>query len=164
MASPLQTLSLQIFGIGTGFVTAGAVVALSYSTIPIFVSHPNEVSLQHLRALFSSGSHIFPQLATASSAAFSALAYYAPAGSSLRSQYIVAAAWTIGIAPFTLFIMKPTNMTLKQIGEQGDEGIKKSGGEQRVQELLYRFSRLNVVRGGLLAFGAGLGLYAALSH
>ncbi|KAL8694270.1 MAG: hypothetical protein Q9218_001038 [Villophora microphyllina] len=164
MASPLQTLSLQIFGVSTGFVTAGAIIALSYSTVPIFLSHPNEISLRHLRDLFSSGSHIFPQLATAASTAFATLAYTAPPASSLRTQYIIAAAGTIGIAPFTIFVMKPTNMTLKEIGEQGDEGIKKSGGEQRVQELLRRFGRLNALRGGLLALGAGVGLYAALSQ
>ncbi|KAI4111008.1 MAG: hypothetical protein LQ339_001010 [Xanthoria mediterranea] len=163
MTTPLQTLSLQIFGISTGFVTAGAITALSYSTVPIFLEHPNEVSLRHLRALFSSGSHIFPQLATASSAAFSALAYNAPPSSSLRNQYVLAAVGAIGIAPFTIFVMKPTNMTLKEIGEEGQEGIKKAGGEQRVQELLRRFGRLNAVRGGILALGAAIGLKAALS-
>ncbi|KAL8903569.1 MAG: hypothetical protein Q9207_003844 [Kuettlingeria erythrocarpa] len=163
MATPLQTLSLQIFGISTGFVTAGAITALSYSTVPIFLQHPNEVSLDHLRALFSSGSHIFPQLATAASTAFGILAYNAPAESSLRFQYILAAAGSIGIAPFTFFVMKPTNMTLKEIGEEGKEGIKKSGGEQRVKELLQSFKLMNAVRGGILAFGAAVGLKAALS-
>lgn len=61
--------------------------------------------------------------------------------------------------------MKPTNMTLKEIGEEEEEGkeaIKKSGGEQRVQELLQRFGRLNAIRGGILALGAAVGLKAAL--
>ncbi|KAL8729420.1 MAG: hypothetical protein Q9166_004750 [cf. Caloplaca sp. 2 TL-2023] len=163
MTTSLQTLALQGFAISTGFITAGAIIALSYSTVPIFLSHPNEISLRHLRALFSSGSHIFPQLATATSTAFSILAYNASPGTSLRYQYILAAAGAIGIAPFTIFVMKPTNMTLKELGEQGDEGIKKSGGEQRVQELLRRFGRLNALRGGLLALGAAIGLKAALS-
>ncbi|KAL8886330.1 MAG: hypothetical protein Q9192_006504 [Flavoplaca navasiana] len=163
MTTPLQTFSLQVFGISTGFVTAGGIMALSYSTVPIFLEHPNEVSLRHLRALFSSGSHIFPQLATASASAFAALAYNAPVSSSLRMQYILAAVGAIGIAPFTVLVMKPTNMTLKEIGEQGQEGIKKSGGERRVQELLRRFGRLNAIRGGILALGAAIGLKAALS-
>lgn len=163
MATPLQVVSLQVFGIGTGFFTAGAIIALSYSTVPIFLAHPNEASLNHLRALFSSGSHIFPQLATAVSLAFSVLAYNAPIGSSARSQFLLAAAGTISIAPFTIFVMKPTNMRLKEIGEQGEDGIEKSGGEQKVQELLRRFGRLNAIRGGFLAFGATVGLKAALS-
>ncbi|KAL8698750.1 MAG: hypothetical protein Q9224_001706 [Gallowayella concinna] len=163
MTTPLQTVALQIFGVSTGFITAGGIIALSYSTVPIFLEHPNEISLRHLNALFSSGSHIFPQLATAASTAFSVLAYNTPASSSLRNQYILAAAGTIGIAPFTILVMKPTNMTLKEIGEQGEEGIKKSGGEQRVQELLRRFGRLNAIRGGILAMGAAIGLKAALS-
>ncbi|KAI4247541.1 MAG: hypothetical protein L6R40_001489 [Gallowayella cf. fulva] len=163
MTTPLQTLSLQIFGVSTGFLTAGSIIALSYSTVPIFLQHPNEISLRHLRALFSSGSHIFPQLATAASTAFALLAYNAPPSSSLRNQYILAAAGTVGIAPFTIFVMKPTNMTLTEIGEQGEEGIKNSGGEQRVQELLRRFGRLNAIRGGILALGAAIGLKAALS-
>ncbi|KAI4186203.1 MAG: hypothetical protein L6R41_003620 [Letrouitia leprolyta] len=181
MATSLQTLSLQVFGVGTGFVTAGAIIALSYCTscpikqlafskfnpllvtVPIFLAHPNEVSLSHLRAVFSSGSHIFPQLATAASSAFSILAYNAPIGSSARYQYLLAATGTISIAPFTILVMKPTNMTLKEIGEQGEDGIKRSGGEQKVQKLLRRFGRLNAIRGGLLAFGAAVGLKAALS-
>lgn len=60
--------------------------------------------------------------------------------------------------------MKPTNMTLKEIGEEGDEGIKKSGGQERVQELLRSFGRMNNIRGGILTFGAAMGLIAALSH
>ena len=78
-------------------------------------------------------------------------------------QYILAAVGAFGIAPFTVLVMKPTNMTLKEIGEQGQEGIKKSGGERRVQELLRRFGRLNAIRGGILALGAAIGLKAALS-
>lgn len=58
--------------------------------------------------------------------------------------------------------MKPTSMTLKEMGEQGEEGIKQQGGEQRVQELLRRFGRLNALRGGLLALGAVVGLNAAI--
>ncbi len=81
----------------------------------------------------------------------------------MRNQYILAAVGAIGIAPFTVFVMKPTNMTLKEIGEEGQEGIKKSGGEQRVQELLRQFGRMNAVRGGILALGAAIGLKAALS-
>lgn len=59
--------------------------------------------------------------------------------------------------------MKPTNMTLKEMGEEGQEGIEKSGGEQRVQELLRRFGRLNAIRGTILALGAAIGLKAALN-
>lgn len=162
MATSLQTFSLQAFGISLGFLTAGAITALSYSTVPIFLAHPNEVSLRHLRELFSSGSHIFPQCASASSTAFAILAYNASPGSSLRNQYTLAAAGAISIAPFTIFVMKPTNMTLKEMGEQGEEGIKQRGGEQRVQELLRRFGRLNALRGGLLALGAAVGLNAAI--
>ena len=54
-------------------------------------------------------------------------------------------------------------MTLKEIGEQGDGSIKESGGEERVQEFLQHFGRLNAMRAGLLAVGAAVGLKAALS-
>ncbi|KAL8772196.1 MAG: hypothetical protein Q9209_002631 [Squamulea sp. 1 TL-2023] len=128
-----------------------------------FLEHPNQFSLRPLRALFSSGSHIFRELATASSAALTALAYNATASSALRIEYMLAAVGSIGIAPFTMIVMKPTNMTLKEIGEQGQEGINKSGGEQRVQKLLRRFGRLNAIRGGILAWSAAIGLKAALS-
>ena len=82
--------------------------------------------------------------------------------------YIAGAAGTIGIAPFTLFVMKPTNMTLREIESQeekeGKKGVEKAGGEKRVKELMASFQWMNAVRGAIIAVGAGLGLAGALVH
>ena len=77
-------------------------------------------------------------------------------------QYAVAAAGVIGIAPWTVLVMKRTNMALVNIEKEGEEGVRKAGGEERVKGLMKRFQRLNAVRGLIMAAGAGVGLWAAI--
>ena len=86
----------------------------------------------------------------------------APSKSNTQLQYAAATVGVIGIAPFTFFVMKPTNMTLRGI-EESDEGIRKAGGELRVKELIRSFGRMNAIRGIIMAAGAGTGLWAALT-
>jgi len=163
MTQPISTQQLTaLLSITTSLLTSGAILSFSYSTVPILLSAPPPLSLPHLRALFSSGSHIFPQLATLSSAGFAYLAYHAPAGTNARLQYAVAAAGVIGIAPWTVFVMKGTNMTLVAIEKEGEEGVRKAGGEERVKGLMKRFRWMNAVRGGIMAVGAGVGAWAAI--
>ena len=72
----------------------------------------------------------------------------------------------MGIGPFTLFVMAPTNMTLRKIEseeeKEGKKGIQKAGGEERVKDLMATFQWMNAVRGAIMATGAGLGLAGAL--
>lgn len=77
-------------------------------------------------------------------------------------QYAAAAIGTIGIAPFTFLLMAPTNFTIRGIKET-DEGIKDAGGPERVRALIRKFGRLNAFRGMIMAVGAGMGLWAALT-
>ncbi|KAL9101458.1 MAG: hypothetical protein Q9163_003289 [Psora crenata] len=162
----MQLLSAQIIGISTAFLTAGGIISISYSTVPILRSTPSHLSLPHLDALFSSGSHIFPQLATLAASAFAFLAYNALPGTDARMLYSAGAAGAIGIAPFTTLVMKPTNMTLRDIEteeeREGKKGIEKAGGDQRIKDLMAKFQWMNAVRGTIIAVGAGLGLAGAL--
>ncbi|KAL9129681.1 MAG: hypothetical protein Q9217_001923 [Psora testacea] len=166
MATPTQLLAAKIVGISTAFLTSGGIISLSYSTVPILRSTPSHIALPHLDALFSSGSHIFPQLATLAASAFVFLAYNAPSGSDARMLYLAGAGGAVGIAPFTVLMMKPTNMTLREIEteeeKEGKKGIEKVGGDKRIKELMATFQWMNAVRGTIIAVGAGLGLAGAL--
>lgn len=53
-------------------------------------------------------------------------------------------------------------MTLVEIEKEGEEGVRKAGGEERVNELMNRFRWMNAVRGGIMALGAGVGVWAAI--
>lgn len=162
MDSPNTIFATQLLSISTAFLTSGAIISLSYAAAPILAAASPKLSIPQTRALFSSGSHIFPQLAALASSGFAYLAYVAPSKSITQLQYVAATVGVIGIAPFTFFVMKPTNMTLRGI-EESDEGIRKAGGEERVKELIRTFGRLNAIRGVIMAAGAGMGLWAALS-
>ena len=109
---------------------------------------------------------MFPQLATLAASAFGFLAYHAPPGTDARMLYLAGTVGTIGIAPFTVLVMKNTNMTLREIETQeerlGKKGIENAGGEKKVKDLMATFQYMNYVRGAIIAVGAGLGLAGAL--
>lgn len=88
--------------------------------------------------------------------------YHAPAGANVRLQYAVATAGVIGIAPWTVFVMKGTNMTLVDIEKEGEEWVRKAGGEERVKGLIKRFQWMNAVRGGIMVVAAGIAVWAAM--
>ncbi|KAH7120968.1 hypothetical protein B0J11DRAFT_533031 [Dendryphion nanum] len=128
----------QIVGISTAFLGAGGIATLSLFDVPLLRSQPGERSLPMTRWLFSRGSHIFPQVAFVSSTSFVYLAYNAiPQGdraflAAIRAScqggkasfYLAAAVLTLGIAPFTTFVMIPTNFALIQKNE--DKGGARS--------------------------------------
>jgi hypothetical protein len=143
MASTIT--AAQVLSISVALVSAGGIAALSAFDIPELRSQPASRSLPVTRWLFSRGSHIFPQAAFISSAGFAYLATDAiPSGQLSRilehaakggkvSGYLAAAALTFGIAPFTAFVMIPTNFTLIKKnedlgGSRSEASAKESNG------------------------------------
>lgn len=126
MANPLLK-SLQILSITTSLVASGAIATLSLFDIPELASQPASRSLPLTRWLFSRGSHIFPPAALTSAVGFAVLAYDAAGRSLLPAKllqsggaarwYVAAALLSYGIAPFTQFVMLPTNFALIQKNE-----------------------------------------------
>lgn len=161
--------------------TSGGILALSYYTSPILraiIIQPSQTSedggrsaksmstafaLSELRRLFSSGSHVFPQLATLSSALSFYLAYSLPAH---RAGYILAGVLAIAIAPVTTGIMVPAcNGRLIEL----DERVNKKKEDdfeldpKEVVALLKTFEQLNAVRAFLLGMGGFVDVWMALS-
>jgi hypothetical protein len=148
---------------------AGSILTLSYFSIPIIRSVALDQStargLDHLKGLFSSGSHIYPQGAALAGALYALLAYTAPAGSAVWIGYGVAAAGCLGIAPFTTMIMLPAaNQALLDLYEKRKNkgGVAVEGDTQKVDALLKKFMWLNAVRAGIMAGGAVAGLYTTM--
>jgi hypothetical protein len=122
------TQTIQILSITTSLLASGGIASLSSFSIPLLRSQPASRSLPQLRWLFSRGSHIFPSAALLSSIGFLYLAYTAlplasPSSSSLSALlahatsgkpalYLAASLLSFSIAPFTSFVMVPTNFTL----------------------------------------------------
>ena len=154
-------IAVQTLSIATSLIASGGIMTLSLFDVPIIQSQPASRSLPSIRWLFSRGSHIFPQAAMISSAGFMYLAYAAlpvsrhslirtlSQGNSYSSTvvgYILAAALSASIGPFTAFLMIPTNFQLieknAQMGGarsakpavQGERGLQRSA-EDSVQGL-----------------------------
>ncbi|GAA5918462.1 hypothetical protein JCM6882_005141 [Rhodosporidiobolus microsporus] len=145
---------------------SGAILSLSYSSTPLFLSLTRTASvsssLREVRSLFSSGSHIFPQVASVSAALFSFLAYSLP---EKRKAYGAAAALVASILPFTVLLMLPASnqrlIDLNDLAKKDKDAVEGKRGE--VEGLLKTFGRLNAVRAVLVAAGGVVGLGAALS-
>jgi hypothetical protein len=80
--------------------------------------------------------------------------------------YFLAAALTIGIAPFTVGVMMPVNNRLKAIATEApvevrDEKAQREEDEE-VKGLLEKWNGLNAFRGVLPLVGAVVGVVAAL--
>lgn len=85
--------------------------------------------------------------------------------STTSNLYYLAAALTVGIAPFTLGVMWPTNTKLKDFATK-EESVTDGELEElealEVQGLLKKWSNLNAVRGVIPLVGAAVGAAAAL--
>jgi hypothetical protein len=149
--------------------TAGSILCLSYFPLPIIRAvssdHSTARAMDHIKALFSSGSHIYPPLSGITAGLYGLLAYIAPSGSSQRIGYSVAAVGSIGIAPFTVGVMLgAANQRILDLYEKR----KKDGAKavemdkKEVDLLLQRFEWLNAIRAAIMASGALAGLYTAL--
>ncbi|GAA5833103.1 hypothetical protein JCM11251_006517 [Rhodosporidiobolus azoricus] len=146
---------------------SGGILSLSYSSVPLFLALSRTASvsssLREVRSLFSSGSHIFPQVASLSAFLFSYLAYFYP---SKRKEYTVAASLVASILPFTTAVMLPaSNQALIDLDELAKKGNKElvEGKRVEVEALLRRFGWLNAVRAVCVAAGGIVGLKAALA-
>ncbi|KAK2768409.1 hypothetical protein FQN54_000264 [Arachnomyces sp. PD_36] len=178
---------------GSAFL-AGGILSLSVLSIPTLAIPAKSTTkltpgtpIPHLTHqwlyLYGIGSSIAPKLALVCSTTFAYLGYTARstgttgASALLRSRpasttsnlYYLAAVFTIGIAPFTLGVMWPTNTKLKEFAEREpvaegtyiDEKVEKQEVEE-VQGLLNKWTNLNIVRGILPLVGAAVGAAAAL--
>ncbi|WVF71766.1 hypothetical protein IAT40_006574 [Kwoniella sp. CBS 6097] len=163
--TPVVAQTARFLGPFIASSTAGSILTLSYYSIPIIRStsteHSTKTALHQLRALFSSGSHVFPPLSMAATTCYAISAYFDPAK---RAGYVLAALGSIGIAPFTTLIMLPAaNQRLIDLDEKAKKGeLEGVKGSQEVDELLKSFEWLNAVRAGIMAVGATVGLWTAL--
>ncbi|KAI7554693.1 hypothetical protein KC331_g372 [Hortaea werneckii] len=143
-ATTASTTLVKALSISTALIASGGIASLSLFDIPELQSQPASRSLPMVRWLFSRGSHIFPPASFISSAGFVYLAYLSSPtlasrtlGEAVRlalgngkvQGYLVAAALTFSIAPFTAKIMIPTNFALIRLnadlgGARSDEASR----------------------------------------
>ncbi|KAI6915144.1 hypothetical protein KC318_g167 [Hortaea werneckii] len=159
MSATTATTLIKTFSISTALLASGAIASLSLFDIPELQSQPASRSLPQIRWPFSRGSHIFPSASFISSAGFVYLAYLSSPRLASRALietvwrglssgkvrgYLVAAALTFSIAPFTAKIMIPTNFALIKLNadlggarseEAGRRGDTRPGGRSALDSV-----------------------------
>ncbi|KAL4732167.1 hypothetical protein ACLX1H_001175 [Fusarium chlamydosporum] len=112
---------VQAFSITTALLASGGIATMTFFDIPELQSQPASRSLPAIRWLFSRGSHVFPSASLLSTIGFIYSAsvsneslsplYALSDNTSKANTFLLAAALSFGIAPFTQ-LMIPTNFAL----------------------------------------------------
>ncbi|KAL5322615.1 hypothetical protein ACEPPN_010588 [Leptodophora sp. 'Broadleaf-Isolate-01'] len=171
----------QVIGLGGAAWLSGNISSLTLITIPTLLnSHTQSQTqpkpltphtlAQQWRHTYELGKSQNRPISAMIASSFAFLAFKARTAGGPRSilaLYGLAALLTVGIAPFTVLVMRGTNERLISLSEGTGRGIGKVGSEQEQEEevrgLLERWGRLNGVRGLLPLFGGVVGVFAVLA-
>lgn len=142
----------------------GGIASLSHFAMPGLLSAPvsGRLLAQQWQTMYSMGKATMPSIALVSLAAYGYAAY----GRSRRhldwKRYAVAGALTLGIVPFTLGFMQPTNRSLMQIASGGATAAMVN--DDSVRALITTWAGLNLIRSLLPLCGAVVGLWALMQE
>ena len=147
-------------------------MSISYLTVPSFLLAPSPVLARQWQVSFDRGKIINPGIALVSVFSYAFLSYrlYRTLNHPKAEMYAISAIATLGIWPYTIFGMMPTNKKLLQKNEElkglsveekaAEVGLAKG---ESTKELVDRWGMLNFGRGMLPLVGAVLGLWTSLN-
>ncbi len=168
--------------------TAGASLGLSALLIPRFLEAPTPLMLRQWSNMFERTRRPFPAAAAAAAAGYFALAYYyafrTATGAVAGRLYALSGSLCIGIVPYTLVLIMPTNKKLfakvdevNKLGLLAQDDVDNKAhitqvkgelvetGQQKEETAKYlvdHWGILNVGRAGMLAAAAAIGLWVSL--
>ncbi|PYI35345.1 DUF1772-domain-containing protein [Aspergillus indologenus CBS 114.80] len=163
----------QAIGFSGAAWLSGNIAALSLIAVPAVVETqkdttlPSSVVVKLWWGFYEKGKTQNPPIAAATASAFLYLAWSVRAGGPLfRSAaynraglYTAAAVLTLGIVPYTILTMRPTNNALIALAQSLKDLT--AADETRSRDLLAKWTLLNGIRGLLPLAGAMLGMVAA---
>lgn len=129
-----------------------AIPGLLSTTTPI----PTQLLAQQWAGIYNRGKALGPQTALFGLLGYSYLAYERSSRGLSWSKFLWAAGLTLGIVPFTVVFMDPTNQALLQVAAGG---VGAATGEGALRELLIKWKGLNLMRSIFPLAGAALGLW-----
>lgn len=131
---------------------------LSMLAVPGLLSATSTINAQALAqqwaGIYYRGKALGPQTALLSLLGYGYLTYKSTSDGLSWHKFVAAALLTIGIVPFTVMIMDPTNQALLQITSGAS-----SLGMEATKDLLVQWKNLNLVRSFFPLAGAVLGLW-----
>ncbi|KAH7348571.1 hypothetical protein BKA65DRAFT_594371 [Rhexocercosporidium sp. MPI-PUGE-AT-0058] len=165
----------QVIGLGGAAWLSGNIASLSLITIPTLLNSQTQSQSQSQSTPLSSRTlalqwrHTYElgkaqnrPISAVIASSFAYLAFKSRTGGprNVVAMYGLAALLTVGIAPFTVLVMRGVNESL--IGLSEGDG-KDREGEDEVRGLLERWARLNGVRSLLPFVGGVVGAFAVLT-
>jgi Domain of unknown function (DUF1772) len=170
--SPLPLRIAQMVGLTATSAIAGASFAVSAYVVPRILESPSPLLLRQWKHLFESGKATIPPLSLITSIAIGYLAYEAKGNpNALPHQwklYLISGILNLGIVPYTLVVMLPTNNKLLAKAEEtsslkADDKLVEVGlGGESAHQLVDRWATLNLGRTILLVAAASLAAWTTL--
>jgi hypothetical protein len=178
--TPLPIRLAQTLGITSSFLLGGVSAGLSFFTIPRLLESPTPLMLRQWRTMYIAGKHAAIPGAFLSSLSYFFLAYNALSstnpfaggnGNGVGISYVVSGLLSVGIIPFTLLVLMPTNLKLEAKEEEvralkDGDGLVEIGvaGGETAKVLVDRWGALNLVRVGMLITASVLGVWTSISN
>jgi hypothetical protein len=161
----------QTVGITTSAILAGFVSSASFTLVPRMLESPTPLLLKQWGNAYNVGKRNAPPFAALSSACYFYLAYTLPSNAEKAKLYgyLAAGALTIGIIPYTVLVMLPTNKKLLAKVEETkaltvkDEVVEIGLGNETAHKLVDSWGVLNLGRAVLLTAGSLVGTWTALN-
>lgn len=170
--TPLPIRVAQTIGLTTASSIAGVSLSLSALVIPRILESPTPLLLKQWKHNLDSGKKSLPPLAGVSAAAFFYLAYEARKVHTILPRkwqlYLASGLLAVGIVPYTLIIMAPTNSKLiareeetRSLGSE-DKIVEAGLGGETAHKLVDDWATLNLGRSIMLGLAAVIGTWNAL--
>jgi hypothetical protein len=169
-STALQIRISQTVGITSSAIFSGYIFSASFTLIPLLLEAPTPLLLKQWNNAYLAGKKTAPPFAALSSVCYFYLAYSLPFNSpkSKLYGYLLAGALAVGIVPYTLAVMLPTNRKLlakveetKTLGVK-DELVEVGLGNETAHKLVDSWGVLNLGRAFMLAIGSVVGAWTAL--
>ena len=145
----------QVLSMTTSIFLSGINIGASILTMPILYTRPTSVSTPFFNEYYNRGAVTLVPLGLFSASCSALVAYLLP---SQRSLWALAGVATFGQVPWTALVMMKTVKRLNAIAASKDEQEKAN--KQEVVGLLRQWTWMNIIRGGLAAFGGLTGVWA----
>jgi len=180
--SPLPIRLAQTVGLSLTLVQAGATLGISAFTVPRLLESPTPLMIRQWANTFTIGKAVAPPLAILSSLSYFYLSYAHSSYSSSSASainlalqgnkalaYAVVGGLSVGIVPYTLLLMTPTNNKLLKKAdemrglEKEDTVVEIGLAGENAHQLVDWWGVLNFGRGVMLSVAGVMGVWTALN-
>ncbi|KAI9669611.1 MAG: hypothetical protein M1831_007307 [Alyxoria varia] len=161
MSSPIATIAQALGALGPAAL-CGYGAAASILSVPSLHKAPAAIGAQAWRAMYTTGARTSPPfgILIAAAQAFCSYTAYQQSSGAWR-VWLVAAGSGLGMIPFTLMVMMPTNNKLSAMAKKGE--AREEVNEQEYTALLQKWKTLNLVRSVIVGAGTVAAWTAAMS-